>query len=153
MKKFLLIEVKKMNQTKKIKKIKKRKVTKNKVDSLQLVERIIYLSITVPIQLFQTIGVIIIANFNQAFIELIFFLLGFFFTKNYLGETFHLHSTVACTTVTWTMFYLITSFIPQIEISIFLSIFLGVMLGTYMNYVVTTDANINDLTKLSQKNS
>lgn len=132
-----------------MKKIKKRKVTKNKVVNLQLVERIIYLSITIPIQLFQTIGVIIIANFNQAFVELIFFLLGFFFTKSYLGETFHLNSTVACTSVTWTMFYLITAFIPQIEISIFLSIFLGVMLGTYMNYVVTSNTNTKDLTKFS----
>ena len=99
-------------------------------------ENIIFYGITIPLQLIQSIGVFVIAYFNDSFAELSFFLLGFFFTRSFLGETFHLSSTITCTTCTWTLFFLITAFIPSIYISAFLCIILGCMLAIYMNYIV-----------------
>ena len=105
----------------------------------KILENIIFYGITIPLQLFQTAGVFAIAFFNDAFPELSFFLIGFFFTRTFLGETFHLNSTVTCTTCTWTLFYLITALIPSIEISVFLCVILGVILAIYMNYIVVRD--------------
>lgn len=105
----------------------------------RLVEDIIFYGITVPIQLIQTIGVVVIAVFNDAFPELAFFLIGFFFTRSFLGETFHLHSTVMCTTFTWTSFFIITALVPSIYISVFLCILLGCLMATYMHYIVVKD--------------
>lgn len=103
----------------------------------KIIENIIFYGITIPLQLIQTVGVFVIAYFNDAFAELSFFLVGFFFTRNFLGETFHLNSTITCTTFTWTLFFLITWLIPSINISVFLCILLGAMLSVYMNYIVT----------------
>ena len=105
----------------------------------KVLENIIFYGITVPLQLLQTAGVFAIAFFNDAFPELSFFLVGFFFTRSFLGETFHLNSTVTCTTFTWTIFYIITALIPSIEISVFLCIVLGAALSIYMNYIVVKD--------------
>ena len=105
----------------------------------KVLENIIFYGITIPLQLIQTAGVFVIAYFNDAFVELSFFLIGFFFTRNLLGETFHLNSTVTCTTFTWTTFFLITALIPNIEISVFLCIVLGALLSTYMHYIVVKD--------------
>ena len=87
----------------------------------------------------EKIVVFVIAYFNNAFAELSFFLVGFFFTRNLLGETFHLNSTIGCTTFTWTIFYLITALIPSIEISVFLCVLLGTMLSIYMHYIVVKE--------------
>lgn len=103
------------------------------------IEDIIFYGITIPMQLIQTAGVFAIAIFNNAFAELSFFLVGFFFTRSFLGETFHLNSTVTCTTFTWILFFLITYFIPSIYISVFLCISLGALMAIYMNYVVVKD--------------
>ena len=103
------------------------------------IENIIFYGITVPIQLIQTIGVVVIAVFNDAFPELAFFLIGFFFTRSFLGETFHLHSTVMCTTFTWTSFFIITALVPSIYISVFLCIILGCLMAAYMHYIVVKD--------------
>ena len=105
----------------------------------QLIENIIFYGITVPIQLIQTIGVVVIAVFNDAFPELAFFLIGFFFTRSFLGETFHLHSTVMCTTFTWTAFFIITALIPSIYVSVFLCIILGCLMSAYMHYIVVKE--------------
>ncbi len=105
----------------------------------KLIENIIFYGITIPLQLIQTAGVFVIAYFNNAFIELSFFLVGFFFTRTFLGETFHLNSTITCTTFTWTLFFLITALIPSIEISVFLCIILGAMLSIYMHYIVVKE--------------
>lgn len=102
-------------------------------------ENIIFYGITIPLQLIQTAGVFLIAYYNDAFAELSFFLVGFFFTRSFLGETFHLNSTITCTTFTWTLFYLITALIPSIEISVFLCVLLGSMLSIYMHYIVVKD--------------
>lgn len=106
------------------------------------IENIIFYGITIPMQLIQTAGVFTIAYFNDAFAELSFFLIGFFFTRTFLGETFHLNSTITCTTFTWTLFFLITALIPSIEISIFLCIILGVMLSIYMHYIVVKEDEV-----------
>ena len=105
----------------------------------KIFENIIFYGITIPLQLIQSAGVFAIAFFNDAFPELSFFLIGFFFTRSILGETFHLNSTVTCTTFTWTLFYLITALIPSIEISVFLCVILGVILAVYMNYIVVKE--------------
>lgn len=105
----------------------------------KILENVIFYGITIPLQLIQTAGVFIIAYFNDAFAELSFFLVGFFFTRSFLGETFHLNSTVTCTTFTWTIFFIITALIPSIEISIFLCILLGSFLSIYMHYIVVKD--------------
>lgn len=105
----------------------------------KMIENIIFYGITVPLQLIQSIGVFVIAYFNNAFAELSFFLIGFFFTRTMLGETFHLNSTITCTTFTWTLFFLITALIPCIEISVFLCILLGTLLSTYMHYIVVRE--------------
>lgn len=105
----------------------------------KILENIIFYGITIPIQLIQTAGVFTIAYFNNAFAELSFFLIGFFFTRSFLGETFHLNSTVTCTTFTWTLFFIITKFIPSIYISVLLCVLLGSMLSIYMNYIVVKD--------------
>ena len=105
----------------------------------KVLENLIFYGITIPLQLLQTAGVFAIAFFNDALPELSFFLIGFFFTRTFLGETFHLNSTITCTTFTWTLFYLITALIPSIEISVFLCIILGVALSIYMNYIVVKD--------------
>ena len=111
-----------------------------KAEKLQkLFEDIIFYGITIPLQLIQSAGVFVIAYFNDAFPELSFFLLGFFFTRSFLGETFHLSSTVACTTFTWTVFFLVTALIPSIYVSVFLCIVLGCMLAIYMNYIVVKE--------------
>lgn len=113
-----------------------------KAERLQsILENVIFYAITVPIQLIQTLGVMLIAFFNDAFLPFSFFLMGFFFTRSFLGETFHFNSTVVCTTVTWLLFYLITYFIPSIYISVFLSLMLGVFVSVYMNYIVTKDCD------------
>ena len=80
----------------------------------KILESVIFYGITIPLQLIQTAGVFVIAYFNDAFAELSFFLLGFFFIRSLLGETFHLNSTITCTTFTWTTFFIITQFIPSI---------------------------------------
>ena len=105
----------------------------------KILENIIFYGITIPLQLIQTIGVFTIAYFNNAFAELSFFLIGFFFTRSFLGETFHLNSTITCTTFTWTIFFIITKFIPSIYISVLLCIVLGSMLSIYMNYIATRE--------------
>lgn len=105
----------------------------------KMIENVIFYGITVPLQLIQTAGVFLIAYFNNAFAELSFFLVGFFFTRSFLGETFHLNSTITCTTFTWTLFFLITALIPNIEISVFLCILLGSFLSIYMHYIVVKD--------------
>lgn len=105
----------------------------------QTIENIIFYGITVPLQLIQTAGVFVIAYFNGAFPELAFFLVGFFFTRTFLGETFHLNSTITCTTCTWTLFFLITALIPSIYASVFLCIILGCMMSTYMHYIVVKE--------------
>lgn len=105
----------------------------------KLIENVIFYGITIPIQLLQTIGVFVIAYFNDAFVELSFFLVGFFFTRSFLGETFHLNSTITCTTFTWTLFFIITALIPSIEISIFLCVTLGTLLSIYMHYIVVKE--------------
>lgn len=98
-------------------------------------ENIIFYGITIPIQLIQTAGVVAIAIYNNSFTELSFFLIGFFFTRTFLGETYHLNSTVMCTTFTWSVFYIITSIIPSIYVSIFMCIILGSLMSAYMHYV------------------
>lgn len=105
----------------------------------QTLENIIFYCITIPIQLFQTIGVFLIAIYNDAFVELSFFLVGFFFTRSFLGETFHLNSTIGCCLFTWSIFFLITALIPSVYISIFLSVLLGSLLAAYMHYIVVKD--------------
>lgn len=105
----------------------------------KILEDIIFYGITIPLQLIQTAGVFVIAYFNDAFAELSFFLVGFFFVRSFLGETFHLNSTITCTTFTWTIFFIITKFIPSIYISVFLCVLLGSMLAIYMNYIVVKD--------------
>ncbi len=105
----------------------------------KILENIIFYGITIPLQLIQTIGVFTIAYFNDAFAELSFFLIGFFFTRSFLGETFHLNSTVTCTTFTWTLFFIITKLIPSIYISVLLCVVLGSMLSIYMNYIATRE--------------
>ena len=105
----------------------------------KVIENIIFYGITIPLQLIQTAGVFVIAYFNDAFAELSFFLIGFFFVRSFLGETFHLNSTITCTTFTWTVFYIITALIPSIYISVLLCILLGSMLAIYMNYIVVKD--------------
>lgn len=102
----------------------------------RIIENVIFYGITIPLQLVQTAGVFVIAYFNDAFAELSFFLIGFFFVRTLLGETFHLNSTVTCTTFTWTIFYIITALIPSIYVSVLLCIILGSMLAVYMNYIV-----------------
>ena len=102
----------------------------------KIIENIIFYGITIPLQLVQTAGVFIIAYYNNAFAELAFFLVGFFFTRTLLGETFHLNSTITCTTFTWTLFYVITKLIPSIYVSVFLCIILGCFLSIWMNYIV-----------------
>ena len=105
----------------------------------KVIENIIFYGITIPLQLIQTAGVFVIAYFNNAFAELSFFLIGFFFVRSFLGETFHLNSTITCTTFTWTVFYIITAIISSIYISVLLCILLGSMLAIYMNYIVVKD--------------
>ena len=105
----------------------------------KVIENIIFYGITIPVHLIQTAGVFVIAYFNDAFAELSFFLIGFFFVRSFLGETFHLNSTITCTTFTWTVFYIITALIPSIYISVLLCILLGSMLAIYMNYIVVKD--------------
>ncbi len=105
----------------------------------KIIANIIFYGITIPLQLIQTIGVFTIAYFNNAFAELSFFLIGFFFTRSFLGETFHLNSTVTCTTFTWTLFFIITKLIPSIYISVLLCVVLGSLLSIYMNYIVTRE--------------
>ena len=105
----------------------------------KILENIIFYGITIPLQLIQTAGVFIIAYFNDAFAELSFFLIGFFFIRSVLGETFHLNSTITCTTFTWTIFYIITALIPSIYISVLLCVLLGSLLAVYMNYIVVKD--------------
>ncbi len=105
----------------------------------KIIENIIFYGITIPLQLIQTAGVFVIAYFNNAFAELAFFLIGFFFVRSFLGETFHLNSTITCTTFTWTIFYVITALIPSIYISVLLCIVLGSMLAIYMNYIVVKE--------------
>ena len=102
----------------------------------QLIENIIFYGITIPMQLVQTAGVFVIAYLNDAFPELSFFLIGFFFTRSFLGETFHLNSTFSCTTFTWGLFYVVTALIPSIYISVFLCIILGCFLSIVMHYIV-----------------
>ena len=112
----------------------------NKAAKLEkLIENIIFYGITIPLQLIQSAGVFIIAYFNHAFAELSFFLIGFFFVRTFLGDTFHLNSTIACTTFTWTIFYIITALIPSIYISVLLCILLVCSLAIYMNYIVVRD--------------
>ena len=103
------------------------------------IENIIFYSIVIPLQLLQTAGVFAIAIYNDAFVELSFFLVGFFFTRTFLGETFHLNSTLGCCAFTWSIFFLITKLIPSIYISVFLCIMLGTMLAIYMHYIVVKD--------------
>ena len=105
----------------------------------KVIENIIFYGITIPLQLIQTAGVFVIAYFNNAFAELSFFLIGFFFVRSFLGETFHLNSTITCTTFTWTIFYIITALIPSIYVSVLLCIILGSVLAIYMNYIVVKD--------------
>lgn len=105
----------------------------------QTLENIIFYGITIPIQLIQTAGVFAIAIYNDAFAELSFFLVGFFFTRTFLGETYHLNSTIMCTTFTWTSFFIITSLIPSIYVSVFLCIILGCLMSAYMHYVVVKE--------------
>ena len=105
----------------------------------KVIENIIFYGITIPLQLIQTAGVFVIAYFNNAFAELSFFLIGFFFVRSFLGETFHLNSTITCTTFTWTVFYIITALIPSIYVSVLLCIILGSVLAIYMNYIVVKD--------------
>ena len=102
-------------------------------------ENIIFYGITIPIQLIQTAGVFAIAIYNDAFIELSFFLVGFFFTRTFLGETYHLNSTIMCTTFTWTSFFIITALIPSVYVSVFLCIILGCLMSAYMHYVVVKE--------------
>lgn len=111
-----------------------------KAEKLQAtLENIIFYGITIPIQLMQTIGVVIIAIVNDAFPELSFFLIGFFFTRSILGETYHLNSTVMCTTFTWASFFIVTALVPSIYISVFLCIILGCLMSLYMNYIVVRE--------------
>lgn len=105
----------------------------------KIIANIIFYGITIPLQLIQTIGVFTIAYFNNAFAELSFFLIGFFFTRSFLGETFHLNSTITCTTFTWILFFVITKLIPSIYISVLLCVALGCLLSIYMNYIVTRE--------------
>ena len=105
----------------------------------KMIENVIFYGITIPLQLIQTAGVFIIAHFNDAFAELSFFLLGFFFIRSVLGETFHLNSTVSCTTFTWTVFYIITALIPSIYVSALLCVVLGSILSIYMHYIVVKE--------------
>lgn len=111
-----------------------------KAEKVQSVlEDIIFYGITIPIQLLQTAGVVVIAIINDAFPALSFFLIGFFFTRSILVETFHLNSTIMCTTMTWIMFFVITALIPDIYVSVFLSLLLGCSVSIIMHYIVVRD--------------
>lgn len=103
------------------------------------IEDIIFYGITIPIQLIQTAGVVVIAIINNAFPALSFFLIGFFFTRSILVETFHLNSTIMCTTMTWIMFFIVTALVPDIYISVFLSLLLGCSVSIIMHYIVVKD--------------
>ena len=116
----------------------KNKTTK-RIKRGKVIENIIFYGITIPLQLIQTAGVFVIAYFNNAFAELSFFLIGFFFVRTFLGDTFHLNSTITCTTFTWTIFFVITYLIPSIYISVLLCVLLGSLLALYMNYIVVKD--------------
>lgn len=111
-----------------------------KAEKLQkTLENIIFYGITIPIQLIQTAGVVVIAIINDAFPALSFFLIGFFFTRSILVETFHLNSTIMCTTMTWIMFFIVTALIPDVYISVFLSLILGCSVSIIMHYIVVKD--------------
>ena len=111
-----------------------------KAEKLQkTLEDIIFYGITIPIQLIQTAGVVVIAIINDAFPALSFFLIGFFFTRSILVETFHLNSTIMCTTMTWIMFFVVTALIPDVYVSIFLSLLLGCSVSIIMHYIVVKD--------------
>lgn len=103
------------------------------------IENVIFYGITIPLQLVQTVGVFVIAFYNDSFMALSFFLVGFFFSRSMLGETFHLNSTISCSTITWTMFFCITFFIPSIYVSALLSLILGCVLAIVMNYMIVRD--------------
>ena len=106
----------------------------------KIIENVLFYGITIPFQLFQTAGVFVIAYFNNAFPQLSFFLVAFFFTRTFLGETFHMHSTVGCTTLTWLLFFIVTTFIPSVYTSVFLSLLLGSLL------------DIREFTEVNKKN-
>jgi accessory gene regulator protein AgrB len=111
-----------------------------KAEKLQkTLEDIIFYGITIPIQLIQTAGVVVIAIINDAFPALSFFLIGFFFTRSILVETFHLNSTIMCTTMTWIMFFVVTALIPDVYVSVFLSLLLGCSVSIIMHYIVVKD--------------
>ncbi len=111
-----------------------------KAEKLQkTLEDIIFYGITIPIQLLQTAGVVVIAIINDAFPALSFFLIGFFFTRSILVETFHLNSTIMCTTMTWIMFFVVTALIPDVYVSVFLSLLLGCSVSIIMHYIVVKD--------------
>ena len=76
---------------------------------------------------------------NDAFPALSFFLIGFFFTRSILVETFHLNSTIMCTTMTWIMFFVVTALIPDVYVSVFLSLLLFCSVSIIMHYIVVKD--------------
>lgn len=101
----------------------------------RLISRIpLYLFIAIT-QVFQMLGVGIIAFINGRPIECLIIYLSFVITRNLFGNSFHAKTYWCCTIVSWTVFWFLTSSVIPLNISISCSPLFGVGLAYFMHHV------------------
>lgn len=94
----------------------------------------LYLFIIIA-QAFQLFGVGIIALINGRPIECIIIYISFIISRNLFGNSFHAKTYWACTIVSWTVFWFLTSSVVPLNISIACSPLFGVGLSYIMHHV------------------
>lgn len=101
----------------------------------KLIKRIpLYVFIAIT-QAFQMLGVGVIAFINNRPIECLIIYICFIITRKLFGNSFHAKTYWCCTLITWFVFWLLTSSVMPLSISISCAPLFGVGLSYFMHHV------------------
>ena len=89
----------------------------------------IFVLVTILVQGWQVSGVIAIAIINNRPWECLFIFTGFTIGRFFFGKSYHAKTLVACTSITWIVFYFLTSAVPSFKVSVTIPCIFGVCLA------------------------
>jgi len=88
-----------------------------------------YVLFFVITQMWQLCGIVAIAILNDAPWQCVAICFSFLLSKHYFKTKYHAKSLWACTLITWTIFYFLTSAVPPLYVSITIPGVMGVALA------------------------
>ena len=104
-------------------------------ESLTRKQKIVFYTIMISIQIFQTAGIIAISLLNHRIFEALCIYAGMVTGKFCFRKSWHADTLIVCTLTTWAVYYFLTSGTLPVSISVFCSMVLGFVLS-YVLYVL-----------------